>query len=158
MADAKGMGLAGTILTQIAGGAGAATLDRMKPEWTLNVGGQHTGFGLPDPDPASVQITPGALASVGLLVGLALVGKGPAPVRAALANLAGGALVVEGVKLAESEIIPRIQGQQPGVLPPGAVATKGLPQRMAGMGYAYMNRGNPYGHYQIQSALAPYGR
>lgn len=157
MADEKkGMGLVGSILTQVAGGAGAATLDQMKPEWTLNIGGQHTGFGLPDPDPASVQIRPGALASLGLLAGLAFVGKGPPAVRSALANLAGGALVVEGVQLAKEEIIPRIQGQQPGALPPPPAAMHGLPQRMAAMGY--MARGNPYGHYQIQSALAPWGR
>lgn len=155
MADEKkGMGLAGAILTQIAGGAGAATLDRMKPEWTLNLGGQHTGFGLPDPDPASVQVPPGALASLGLLAALAFTGKGPAPVRMALANLAGGALVVEGVKLAESEIIPRIQGQQPGALPPPPGATHGLPQRMVGLGY--VARGNPYQAYNVAAALRPY--
>jgi len=156
MADEKkGMGLVGQILTQVAGGAGAATLDAMKPEWTLNLGGQHTGFGLPDPDPASIQIPPGALASMGVLAALAITGKGPAPVRLALANLAGGALVVEGVKVAQTEVIPRIQGQQPGSLPAGA-PVHGLPPQMVAMNY--MARGNPYGHYRIQSALAPYGR
>lgn len=151
----SGMGIVGSILTQVAGGAGAATVDSMKPEWTLNIGGQHTGFGLPDPDPASIQIPPGALASIGLLAGLAVVSKGPPAVRLALANLAGGALVYEGVKVAQTEIIPRFQGAGGGG---GKTAGVGAFPPMQVPMMAYANRGNPYGHYNIQSAMAPWGR
>lgn len=152
------MDLIPMLLTQIAGGAGASTLDRMKPEWTLNVGGKTTGFGMPDPDPASVQIPPGAIGAVALAALVAFMpgGKGAsAPTwKLILANLAGGGLVYEGVKLAETEIIPRVQGAQQPALPPG---TQGgyMPAMRAngGAGLYAMRAANPYSHYQIQQGL-----
>lgn len=146
------------LITQIAGGAGASTLDRMKPEWTLNVGGKQTGFGMPDPDPASVQVSPGALAALGLTALVAFLpgGKGKdAPTwKLILANLAGGGLVYEGVKLAETEILPRFQGASPTPpLPPGV---NGMPAMRAGGGFGLyaLRASNPYSHYQIQQGLA----
>jgi hypothetical protein len=153
-------GLIPMLMTQIAGGAGASTLDRMKPEWTLNVGGKQTGFGMPDPDPASVQIAPGALAAVALAAVVAFLpggtGKSAPTWKLVLANLAGGGIVYEGVKIAETEIIPRVQGTQPQTapgMPPGA--TQGMPAMRAGGGFGLyaMRAANPYSHYQIQQGL-----
>jgi hypothetical protein len=154
------MNLIPMLITQIAGGAGASTIDRMKPEWTLNVGGKTTGFGMPDPDPASVQIAPGALASIALAAVVAFLpgAKGAtAPTwKLILANLAGGGLVYEGVKIAETEIIPRIQGTQPQTVPGMQTpVNQGMPAMRAGGGYGLyaMRAANPYSHYQIQQGL-----
>lgn len=116
------MNLLPKLLTNIAGGAGAAALDRYKPEWTQHVGG--------------VAITPGAMAGVGVALALAL--KLPIPGKEILAELAGGALVVEGVKLAEDQVLPML----------GISAAPGHPSDQMGAGAAATVHGLPYGHYR----------
>lgn len=161
--------LIATLLTQVAGGAGAAALDRYKPEWTYHVGGTVSGWGAAG-DPSGVSITPGLMASVGLAALLAflpgkITGDQSKGWKLFAANLAGGGLVVEGVKLAEQKVVPYIE-QQMGVSPPGV---HGYPRALAygmAMPYvgnvpapSYMQRGaNDLTQYEIQQNLAQLGR
>lgn len=169
------MDLIPQLLTQIAGGAGASALDKMKPEWVLNVGGTKTGFGV-EGTPDGIAITPGAMASIALAALLAFMpGKAMGPAaptwKVLLANLAGGGLVYEGVKLAEQEIIPRIEtamGKPLGPAAPPALmyGVNGVP----GYGFSAPFRAMPYvGHlpeqaqrgytqYEIQQGLAQFNR
>jgi hypothetical protein len=98
-----------------------------------------------------VQVTPGAMGAVGLTI-LALAFKG-LPARELIANLGGGALVYEGVKLGEQQILPRLGLPASGVSPQtqlqvqaGVPTTAGLP-----MGYGYQP--SPL-DWQVQQALA----
>lgn len=170
-----------TLLTQVAGGAGAAAIDRYKPEWTYHVGGQVSGWGNAG-DPSGVSITPGLMGAVGLTALLAFLpgkitggeGKGW---KLFAANLAGGALVVEGVRLAEAKVVPYIE-QQMGVAPPtaglppgGAHGVHGYPRALsylAAMPYvghqpaevpAYMHRSpNAITQFEIHQNMAQLGR
>lgn len=148
------MGLLPSLLTQIVGGAGASAVDRYYPNLTWRVGASPT-------DPG-VSITPGAMAAVGTAVVLAVLpGKASASMaKLFFANLAGGALVYEGVKLAEDQILPRLEGRPVGMsaLPGGAPGT--LPPATQGVGahlypYAYRPTATDY---EIQNALAHYRR
>ena len=171
--------LIASLLTQVAGGASAAALDRYKPEWTYHVGGQVSGWGAAG-DPAGVAITPGLMASVGLVALLAflpgkITGGEAKGWKMFAANLAGGGLVVEGVRLAEAKVVPYIEQQlgvsAPGALPPGTPVTHGYPRALAyGMAMPYVGHvpaNQPsYMHrtpgaltqYEIQQNLAQLGR
>jgi hypothetical protein len=144
------MNLLAQLATQIAGGASAAALDRAKPEWTRHVGASATSAG--------VAITPGAMAAVGLALVLALLpgsaGSATAPMwKKIAANLAGGGLVYEGVKIAELEVLPRIQTAPA----PPQIAPTPLPAATHGVGNLPY-----YGHtitdYELAQALGSYRR
>jgi hypothetical protein len=138
------LGLLPALGLQITGGAGAAMLDRAKPDWTYHVGGAA--------DPNSVAITPGAMGAAALALLLALSGGGTSKVKLALGNLAGGALVYEGVKLAEQQVIPRIEAYMsptaaPQVPAGTAPATHGLPWGQ-----------RPLYPHEVAQTLRQYGR
>jgi hypothetical protein len=146
----------------------------MKPEWTLHVGGTKTGFGA-DGSPDGVSVSPGALAALATIGLLAITpgksaGAGANMYKAAAAHFAGGALVYEGVKLAEQQVLPRLEGAMSpsvpaGALPPGTPVTAGMPYGFQAnapyMGITARHYGwrspNAYTNYEIQSALAQYG-
>jgi len=143
------MNLIAHLATMTAGGIGAAAIDRAKPEWTRHVGASATSPG--------VAITPGAMIAVGLAVVLAILpgraGEAAPMWRKVAANLAGGGLVYEAVKIGELEILPRFQKKEVagvGALP-GGVAVPGL---QAGFPH--------YGHtvtdWELQQNLANYRR
>lgn len=167
--------LIASLLTQVAGGAGAAAIDRYKPEWTYHVGGTVSGWGAAG-DPSGVSITPGLMASVGLVALLAflpgkITGGEAKGWKLFAANLAGGGLVVEGVRLAEAKVVPYIE-QQLGVSPPVPQATHGYPRALAyGMAMPYVGnvpaQNQPsymqrtpgaLTQYEIQQNLAQLGR
>lgn len=164
--------LIATLLTQVAGGAAAAAVDRYKPEWTYHVGGTVSGWGAAG-DPSGVSITPGLMASVGLVALLAflpgkITGGEAKGWKMFAANLAGGGLVVEGVRLAEAKVVPYIE-QQLGVSAP-VQATHGYPRALAygmAMPYvghvpnqpAYMQRNaGDITMFEIQQNMAQFGR
>lgn len=145
------MDLLPQLVTQIVGGGGAAYLDRAKPQWTKFVGKSATSPG--------VAVTPGAMAAVGTAVLLAVLpgkaGGATAPMwKQLLANAAGGALVYEGVKLAEHEIIPRIESAMHPAAAPGAPAPAAF---MAPPGvYGMPQYGSQVSDQDLRQTLAQY--
>lgn len=148
------MNLFAHLATMTIGGIGAAAVDRQKPEWTRHVGASATSPG--------VAITPGAMGAVGLALLLAILpGKGgeAAPMwRKIAANLAGGGLVYEAVKIGELEILPRIQTLTPAA-PPGQLGAATAPALPATQGVGNIPY---YGHtvtdWELQQNLANYRR
>lgn len=157
------MNLVASLLTQIAGGAGALALDEAKPDWTYRVGQSQS-------NPAGIAITPGMMAAVGTTLVLAMIpGKMPSPdakmtmaqtVRSIGANLAGGALVAEGTQLAKDHLLPLLR--QPGgpfSVPAGAVAplmyggVSGIPGRGLPQPQQYQVGVTDF---ELQRALAQY--
>jgi hypothetical protein len=116
---------------QVAGGAAASYADR---EWGP-AHNQHFDIGT-----TRIEITVGAM---GAIAGALLLALGvPLPGRVVLANLVGGALVYEGTKLAETKLLPLLEGTtapQPPVLNAPAV-----------QGYGAFGYGNPYPSYAVQ--------
>lgn len=139
------MKLLPTLLSQITGGVAASYVDRAKPEWTRHVAG--------------IAISPGAIASIGTAIALALLPGSIAgsTVKSVLANMAGGGLVYEGVKLAEAEILPRLPAGFPGstALPAGASPMMMTAGAGAMFPYAYRPMATDY---ELQQALARYRR
>jgi hypothetical protein len=96
-----------------------------------------------------------------VIVGLGVMpGKATASTAKAIAaNLAGGALVAEGVKLASEKVLPMLDGSSAATSAPPMAVTHGMPfgHNAPQMGYAWRHP-NAYTNYEIQSALAQYQR
>lgn len=146
------MNIFASIATQVVGGAAASYLDQTKPEWTQHVGG--------------VAITPGAIAAAGVMLGLAFLPGGSGATAPAwklvLANLAGGAFVYEGVKLANEQILPMLQGHTaalqypPGTVLPNGQVVQGMPYVGAApqLGYPGWRSPSAWTDYQVQQGYA----
>ena len=133
------MDLLGTLATQIAGGAAASYADREFPQYAQKIPG------------TDVTVSVGALASLGVAVGLAILpGKTSSSMwKQVLANMAGGGLVYEGTKLAEQQLLPMLSSSQPTPVLPPAVATAGLFPPGYGAGYGMTD-------YELSRALGAY--
>ncbi len=91
------MNLGPQLLTQVAGGMIASYVDKKKPEWTKT---------LMPTSAHPVTITPGLMGAAAVLAAAAF--RIPLPGKAILNQLAGGALIYEGVKLGDEQVTTRL--------------------------------------------------
>lgn len=150
--------LVASLLTQIAGGAGAIALDQAKPDWAYAIPGTGAPATPTSPARAPIVITPGA--TLGALASLALAfmpkasGETGKMLQRGAADLAGGALVAEGTMLATNTIVPTIRGLlggQQAVVAPLMAGVYGLPR-------GQMQQGAHVGvtDFELRQALASY--
>lgn len=151
--------LVASLLTQIAGGAGAVALDQAKPDWSYAIPGTGAPATPTAPARAPIVVTPGAMAGLAGFAILAVMprasGESAKMVQRVAADLAGGALVAEGTMLATNTIVPAIRGllgaQQPAPVPQALMmgGVYGLPRgrQAAQVGVT---------DYELQQALGNY--
>ncbi len=147
--------LVASLLTQIAGGAGAIALDQAKPDWAYPIPGTGAAATATTPARAPIVVTPGAMAGLATAAVLAFMpkasGESAKMVQRVAADLAGGAIVAEGTMLATNTIVPAIKGllgvQQGMPVPaPLMAGVYGLPQgqpsveavQALGLNYAFI--------------------
>lgn len=142
------------LVSMVAGGVGAAVLDRAAPQLTWDAG--------------PVAVPPGASAAGLAIVALAFTGagegtngSGKTTARNVVAGMALGAGVYEGVKMIDEEALPLVPGL-PGYVPPtqtGTAATGGRHRRVGGAQQRPQMQAPGYAaqDWQAQQAAAYFG-
>lgn len=128
------MGMFAIAAANVAGGVGAAVLDRQFADKSVSVG--------------PITLTPGALFALG---GIAA-GMVGVPLPTVLKQAVAGALIYEGTKLGEQQVVPLVERMFPGASAPAPAVTAG--EDYVGMqDNRWLSTGLPNTDHDVQNAI-----